>query len=156
MDPFKLLSRSTTLAKGTANTAVTRLPSGGEIVNPQLFDGSPEDIVQERVVSRKRKRDQNGAANRILSSGDLDFFGAQKPLKNDARQQSSEHAAQKASVHSPPDFGNRVNSAAERDEGAPALGEQERKQILKQHKVKITLLHAGTVKDSKSKNTKKH
>ncbi|KAK4992847.1 RNA-dependent ATPase rok1 [Elasticomyces elasticus] len=156
MDPFKLLSRSTTLTKRTANTVVTRLPSGGEIVNPQLFDGSPEDIVQERLASRKRKRDQNGAANPILSSGDVDFFGAQKPLKNDARQQPSEHAARKASVHSPPDFGNIVNSAARRDEGAPVLGEQESKQILKQHKVKITLLHAGTVKDPKSKNTKKH
>lgn len=128
MDPLRLLTRSTKFAKKPA--AQLHTPSAGPASNPQLFDHTPES----QRSNRKRKRGSEAVAP------SLDFFGGGAVAKEkEAGQDESEDEV-----------------VAQQQEVAPTvLDEEESRQLLARHKVKITLFHPSSETPAKKKKKDK-
>lgn len=135
MDILKVLSRGTKkTGKGNqnANNSLTKLPSAGTKTNPQLFHD------QVRGQKRKRNREDPKTSDVPVQLPDVDFF-APKPKsapQTDIETQDVDRAP------SPPP--------------APAqlLSEEECRQLLRSHRLKITLM-SKTEDQSKIKKSKK-
>ncbi|KAG6008399.1 RNA-dependent ATPase rok1 [Claviceps pusilla] len=145
MDIFKVLSRGTKRPAAAKHNAPAQLPSAGTKTNPQLY--------HDAVRGMKRKRSTGGDTEPPASAGELptvDFFAA--PAKQDAlggKQGPEAHAVERAS--SPGD--STVRAAAGK------LTEEECRQLLRSHRLKITLLskheEQKTVEEESKKSKKK-
>jgi len=136
MDPLKLLSRSTKLHKKQgATTKEPSLPSG-QNARPQLY-ASPGNEVKQ-TSSRKRKRAQQTKSNNVLDSAAPDFFGgASRSIESPTPQQDDEH--------SQPEDDDADESAVDEETEAHA------RNLLKQHKLKMTWLNASATSKGKKK-----
>ncbi len=148
MDPYKLLSRSTTLSKRTEKHLVPNTPSTGAAKNPQLFGKSQYEAHAHAQASsgqnsKKRKRNQEDR----LKSGqqtsvpqELDFFGD----SNDGYPSSLKvAAARKSGDEARTDTSQVESGQAAGGDTSMILGEDECKRILRSHKLKITVLDNG-------------
>lgn len=136
MDILRVLSRGTKKsAKGTQNGsgATAKLPSAGTKTNPQLFN--------DEVRGHKRKRvgneDKPEKANELP---DVDFFApkaAAATEKDDAESRSNERAASPAPAPT------------------KQLSEDECRQLLRSHRLKITLLSKTEEQHKVKKSQKK-
>ncbi|KAG6011203.1 RNA-dependent ATPase rok1 [Claviceps lovelessii] len=145
MDIFKVLSRGTKRPAAAKHNAPAQLPSAGTKTNPQLY--------HDAVRGMKRKRSTGGDTESPASEGELpmvDFFAA--PAKQDAlegKQGPEAHVVERASSPEDPT----VQAAARK------LTEEECRQLLRSHRLKITLLskheEQKTVEEESKKSKKK-
>lgn len=144
MDILKLLSRSTKQAPRTGKDASpSKLPSAGTSANPQLF----HDAVTE---ARGKKRKRNGEVGRLQPPGQveeedtLNFFDTKTP------------AIKAKNVAAPKDVTNNVDSR-NNPTTSNLLDDGECRQLLRSHRVKVTLLPSKkpekVIKKSKKKKT---
>lgn len=141
MDILKLLSRSTNQKKKSPgkDALPLKLPSSGNTANPQLYhDAIPESR------GKKRKRGDALVAEDVQGQDkeEIDFF-APKVTKSNSQKHSSRDAAQAAqpskTSKSPPQL----------------LDEDECRQILRSHRLKVTLLPTNREREKKIKKSKK-
>lgn len=138
MDPLKLLSRSTKLHKGAPKKEVV-VPSAQQ-ARPQLFSAEPAE-----GGSRKRKRGQEGKAKKITDdSTGPDFFGGGNTHTAEGVPQATE--AQHSQVEG-------ENEDLDND----GESEEHARQVLRQHKLKMTWLNPRPMskKDKKKKKEDK-
>jgi ATP-dependent RNA helicase DDX52/ROK1 len=157
MDAFKLLSRSTNLAKKSGAITSAATPSSGQNANPQLFGRASESHARpessaDTKGSRKRKRGASKAGGAVESlPADLDFFGGGHTIDEAPPQDSTDGARQNG-------HGNNAEAQEQSEETSSTgtttevMSEDERRRILRLHKVKITVLDEPSQSKSKSKS----
>ncbi|RFU34794.1 hypothetical protein B7463_g1587, partial [Scytalidium lignicola] len=143
MDVVRLLSRSTNLSKKVSKgkeAPAIKLPSSGSAVNPQLF----HDAVPESR-GKKRKRSEakvEHAEDTEIEDEDVDFFAskssASKPKKS-ASKDDSRGLEKTETSRSPPNL----------------LDEDDCRQILRSHRLKVALLPPIDPPKKKTKKSKK-
>ncbi|KAI9682831.1 MAG: RNA-dependent ATPase rok1 [Bathelium mastoideum] len=144
MDPLKLLTRSTSLSKGGKKSSGHRqLPSRGQSHNPQLFGKADvSDDVHDEIPSRKRKRDnKNGDSSGNVPS-DLNFFHI-------AQENGDSHAGSNGRERAQSTEENLASTM-----GFTLMSQEECKRVLKEHRLKITVLDDGQAQP-RSKSLKK-
>ncbi|TGO48496.1 hypothetical protein BOTNAR_0472g00040 [Botryotinia narcissicola] len=142
MDILRLLSRSSKQSGQNGSQKVgavaSKLPSSGTSANPQLY----HDPIPE---SRGKKRKRGGPSQEVDTTeqkdGDLNFF-------------SSEPAAQKSKKVASNDDAPKPAPSNQSSEPEALLDEGECRQILKSHRLKVTLL-PGAKPQKKIKKSKK-
>ena len=140
MDILKLLSRSTKQSNksSTKDGVAAKLPSAGTAANPQLY----HDVIPD---SRGKKRKRGGEAVEEETHGEegdeINFFAPK----------SAGHKSKKiVSTEEPKEL------SAQKDESAPTiLDEAECRQILRSHRLKVTLLPLGKPEKKIKKSSKK-
>jgi ATP-dependent RNA helicase DDX52/ROK1 len=144
MDPFKLLSRSTKL-KSAGKRAQDSTPSSGQNAQPQLF-AQKAAPSHEAQGSKKRKRGSDGVSTGREATSGLDFFGGQKSAKpaKDGQDEEDESMLDDEETGS-------QDIAAPRDD-VRELSTEERKAILRQHKLKVTWLNPRVTQKRKGKD----
>ncbi|KAI2010203.1 RNA-dependent ATPase rok1 [Ophidiomyces ophidiicola] len=145
MDVFKLLTRSTRLKRTSTCGSSDQLPSAGAANTPQLFPDRGHSRP-ETSDFRGLKRKRNVGEDRD-NPGIPDFFGS-KPTANSP---ASSSANQRRTIEAEDDLSSNTDNVC--------MPEEERKSILKSHKIKITDLgapiqadFAGTSKSKKRKS----
>ncbi|QSZ37608.1 hypothetical protein DSL72_008707 [Monilinia vaccinii-corymbosi] len=142
MDILRLLSRSTKQSgpngSQKAGGITTKLPSSGTPANPQLYH---DPIPESRGQKRKRGGKSNEDDATEQGDKDLDFF-------------SSEPATQKSKKHAPMNNAPKPAQSNPTSEPGALLDEGECRQILKSHRLKLTLL-PGAKPQKKVKKSKK-
>ncbi|KAI9817152.1 MAG: RNA-dependent ATPase rok1 [Pycnora praestabilis] len=150
MDVFKLLARSTNLAKGASNSRHSRSqkrPSNGEAANPQLFGDQDGTNDTSRTVlgsqgttgNKKRKRGEGRAEGSMILPKELDFFGDHSRAvggSTDLKEDVGGHAKAASELK----HERNKNVPVEEDTETEVLGEEEIRRILKAHKLKVTSL----------------
>ncbi|KAH7389165.1 P-loop containing nucleoside triphosphate hydrolase protein [Cadophora sp. MPI-SDFR-AT-0126] len=134
MDILKLLSRSTkpTNKPGTAKDVSAKLPSAGISANPQLYhDAIPDSRGKKRKRSGERIEEQ--IANE--EDEDVDFFAPKKIAPKVTKTALPEDATKTAEAN--------------------LLDQDECRQILKSHRLKVTLLPSGKTPEKKIKKSRK-
>jgi ATP-dependent RNA helicase DDX52/ROK1 len=142
MDILKILSRSTkhvNKSAGGKDVSSVKLPSAGTSSNPQLYHDA---IPGLRGKKRKRGAEQNEESAPGQEEEAIDFFAAKAqapklkkvPGSADQKPQSSENVSLTT---------------------AKLLDEEECRQILRSHRLKVTLLPAGNAPAKKVKKSKK-
>lgn len=149
MDILKLLSRSTKSTKKSSSVSnISKLPSAGISANPQLFnDATPEP----RGKKRKRGDGKSGAQIEEQNEEDdgqaIDFFSTKSadPISQTKKKSPKTDASSKVAL---------VESATPTP--TKLLDEGECKQILRSHRLKVTLLpsNKSVKKIKKSKKNK--
>ncbi|KAH6681297.1 P-loop containing nucleoside triphosphate hydrolase protein [Halenospora varia] len=143
MEILKLLSRSTKHKNKLAaakDASATKLPSAGTSANPQLYhDAAPEGR------GKKRKRGDEVEEDAQEQDGDaLNFFATKS---TSTKQKTAKKALAKDAERKKPDTA---------DSPAPKLlDEAECRQILRSHRLKITLLPSGRTIEKKVRKSKK-
>ncbi|KAJ9668419.1 RNA-dependent ATPase rok1 [Coniosporium apollinis] len=150
MDIFKLLSRSTKLSKSSSKGAPqAQLPSGGQNANPQLFGHDTSEDAQLPELkgnsgSRKRKRGQDRLVQAVSLPAELDFFDDAKHTGDNVHgdKPPREHGPEEEMEGGTTDrqLAPRLKEAIVVNGSAPFLSEEECRQILRSHKIKITAL----------------
>lgn len=136
MDIFKVLSRSTKLKKSASSGAAFKLPSAGTAVNPQLY----HDPI--RGTKRKRNDVKIPEEDFQVSDEEINFFAPQKEKKISGADGKLQD-------------GRDGKSRPPRIEVAPTiLEEDECRQILRSHRLKVTLLPAKGIRKEKVKKSK--
>ena len=144
MDPFRLLSRSTNLHK-SGGVHVHHIPSAADSGHIQK-SGNGVAIDGAANSSKKRKRFAGGshrapgAAQPDAAHNDVAYF--------------SEHDDTTKSLTTTTTNGQRNNPAG-KGTGAATSNQEEWRKVLKQHRVKVTLLEAGTCNEPESKDMHK-
>lgn len=130
MDPFKLLSRSSKLSRSKQQGIHTNTPSSGQNAQPQLFG----ELAQSHIAgSRKRKRGEDERSIQQENGETIDFFGK----KNGGDIASKTQQSSRGTEREP------ATAISEDEEPQPdELEHEERKKILKQHKLKTTWLNS--------------
>lgn len=136
MDIFRALSLGTTVRKGSKSTPSGTLPSAGSRANAQLYH---DEVGATRGTKRKRIDQGGDDESDEDDAGSLDFFAPKEPTKGAKKVSAQPKTAQKRQP-SPK---------------AKLLDEDECRQILRSHRLKFTLLSAGTEKKSKVKKSSK-
>jgi len=144
MDIFKVLSRSTKLHNhGSKSSNPAILPSGGQTSNPQIFghNGLPgSESVQSSGQSSFGKRKRSGTT-RTQEEDELDFFAGNRTKaqiqKREVKGLNEEDDGFEA-VEVPTDKGRR--NETEETNPSVDIGLDERKRILRSHKIKIMVL----------------
>lgn len=136
MDPYKLLSRSTKLSKNRSQKHDTVTPSSGQRDQPQLFAAEVKDHHAGQSGSRKRKRGQNGIVATQEDSSTIDFF--QTKSRNDQSKRSTD---QPQAEDAPSRDGVEVEEHGDGLEEDLPVSLEDKKRILKQHKLKVTWLN---------------
>jgi ATP-dependent RNA helicase DDX52/ROK1 len=149
MDMFKLLTRGTKLPKSSKSnsTQPSVIPSAGQNAAPLLF-GSHQVLKQDKVLG-KRKRKGQLAANAHIAN-DLDFFNSQS-----AGQRSTEAESDSESR----DSAVEETKSALPSDAYPAgndLDLGQCKQLLRSHRIKISVLHSSGTQLAPGKRQKKH
>ena len=144
MDIAKLLSRAVKQKKHapSKNIPSTKLPSGGTSDNPQLYhDAIPESR------GKKRKRDTEELKEKTQDQNEeecLNFFAPKASKKSEKiTAMKKDIQAMNSSRHSTPAFTRNI------------LDEDECRNILRSHRLKIALLPSGKAKEKKIKKSKK-
>lgn len=142
MDILRLLSRSSKQSgqNGLKNVGgnATKLPSSGTSANPQLYH---DPIPESRGKKRKRGGQSKDVDTTEQADGDLDFFSSE-PAPQKSKKNASTNDAPKPAQSNPS------------SEPEPLLDEGECRQILKSHRLKVTLL-PGAKPQKKIKKSKK-
>ncbi|KAJ9632017.1 RNA-dependent ATPase rok1 [Taxawa tesnikishii (nom. ined.)] len=140
MDPLRLLTRSTRISKGPRAHKTDAIPSKGRAQNPQLFGAGTtgSDSSKEASQSRKRKRGSRDIAEESTNARELDFFGGGnlRDENKDALEERRTGNRQAQDGEHRQQDGRSVQPG--QDEPAPT--EEERRRVLAQHKIKVTLL----------------
>lgn len=150
MDPLHLLTRSSKRPHVSRNKNES-LPSRGSETNPQLF-GLKNGVNAVPTPSRKRKRGSVVDTSAGGESAVPNFFGG--AVVEDAKPseaQTSEDEEDTAIEQS------LISDVAGQEHGVEelAMGEEERKSILKSHKLKVTLIRGTAEVDKPKKKNKK-
>lgn len=132
MDFLKLLSRSTkqTNKPGSGRDGSAKLPSAGISANPQLYHDAIPDSR-----GKKRKRGEKVEKQTNEEEEDVDFFAPKS-------------AAPKVKRVIPANISTNATEAK-------LLDQDECRQILKSHRLKVTLLPSGKAPEKKIKKSKK-
>lgn len=142
MDILKILSRSTkhvNKPEGGKYTSSAKLPSAGTSSNPQLYHDA---IPESRGKKRKRGAAQTEENTPAQVEESIDFFATNTTAPNPKTHRSADLKAQA--------------SEEEASRVAPKLlDEEECLQILRSHRLKVTLLPLANVPTKKAKNPKK-
>ncbi|TKA70358.1 hypothetical protein B0A55_08506 [Friedmanniomyces simplex] len=133
MDPLKLLSRSTRLRAGRQHAQHTT-PSSGDRAQPKLFP----PVEDTPKISKKRKRGENMPPFSDDQPGCLDFFGVAVKSNTRPAVESKQDAVQDREEGGPEPEKSRAPSSAP---VLPATTDEEARAVLKQHKLKVTLLN---------------
>lgn len=136
MDIFRALSLGTTVRKGAKSANCGTLPSAGSRANAQLYH---DDVGTTRGTKRKRADQGGDDESDDDDASSLDFFAPKEPAKG-----TKKAVAQPKTPKKPEPLPK-----------AKLLDEDECKQILRSHRLKFTLLSAGTDRKSKVKKSKK-
>ncbi|CAG8949047.1 hypothetical protein HYFRA_00002176 [Hymenoscyphus fraxineus] len=148
MDILKLLSRSTKPTnKASSASNTTKLPSSGISANPQLF----HDATLETRGKKRKRGDANPGAQVGQNEEDdgdvIDFFSTKSadPINPTTKKSKADAPSKSASVESPAPKPTKL------------LDEGECKQILRSHRLKVTLLPSNEpVIEKKVKKSKKN
>ncbi|KAI9648052.1 RNA-dependent ATPase rok1 [Ciborinia camelliae] len=142
MDILRLLSRSTKQSGQNGSQKVggiaAKLPSSGTSANPQLYH---DPIPESRGKKRKRGGQSKDVDTTEQRDGDLDFFSSEPATQKSKKKASTDDAPKPA----------QCNPSSEPE---PLLDEGECRQILKSHRLKVTLL-PGSKPQKKIKKSKK-
>ncbi|KAH6609331.1 atp-dependent rna helicase rok1 [Trichoderma cornu-damae] len=137
MDILKVLSRGTKKSAKTSlsgGSAVGKLPSSGTKTNPQLY--------HDKVRGHKRKRDVEEAENKMPEAlPEVDFF-------------APKDAAESKPAKAEPNKGMRA-AASPVPEAAKLLSADECRQLLRSHRLKVTLLSKREEQHKVKKSKKK-
>ena len=152
MEAFKLLTRSTNVKKARANPAepAAKLPSagisgdGGEHEDFVTAQGIPD--APPRGTKRKRHERLHAEEEQILPELDL-LALAKSPAVTSNGSMLNDRGAAASQKPSGQDYQNAKESL-------PLMAEQDRRQIFKKNKLKITILHKDDRKTSKKADTK--
>jgi ATP-dependent RNA helicase DDX52/ROK1 len=152
MDIFKLLSRATKLTGKSSQTGAqtSKLPSAGSTSNPQLYH---DPIPEPRGY--KRKRNDATQYERALSPVDeeFNFFAPKEDRKSSAKRQAVDEEDEASEEE------QRSKEQSGAQQPAKVLDESECRQILRSHRLKVTLLSSGglqkTASDKRKKSSKK-
>lgn len=141
MDILKVLSRGTKRTAKTAGAATAKLPSstGVAATNPQLYHD--EVRGQKRKRSKTEKQATEASASEQLP--EVDFF-APKPEPESSKPQSHDAKSKASGRASSP-----VSKPAKR------MSEEECRQTLRSHRLKVTLLSKQEEEPKKAKKSKK-
>ncbi|TVY23447.1 ATP-dependent RNA helicase [Lachnellula hyalina] len=144
MDILRILSRGTKQSNKTkSENASTKLPSAGTSANPQLY----HDVIPE---SRGKKR-KRGAAKTEENTGGQEEEG--EALNFFAPKATAVKSKKNAPVE---DEKPALDSSSTVEQVAPkGLDEAECRQILRSHRLKVTLLATGKPNDKKVRKSKK-
>jgi len=143
MDILKILSRSTKQSNKFAGAKTTKLPSAGTSANPQLYhDANPESRGTKRKRGAEKVEEQEQSQEEDEEA--LNFFASQS-------------AAPKLKKTTPVQDGKKAPKS--RDSNAQLapklLDEGECRQILRSHRLKVTLLPGEKQTVKKVKKSKK-
>ncbi|MCJ1372688.1 RNA-dependent ATPase rok1 [Loxospora ochrophaea] len=150
MDVFKILARSTSLQKSAPSRTTQHIPSAGTPDRPQSLSQNENTTCQRghgqsngSFQGTKRKRDQKYREQELGGRNDLDFF---RDGPRDGRASRQLLQVHEASQKEGP--GGEKDGP---DEGLTdsMLNEEERRRMLRSHKIKITLLK-GSAESSTS------
>ena len=154
MDPLQLLTRSSKRPNKASNRQSTSSkPSGGPNSTPQLFGKEPaqHNGISQSEGTRKRKRGSEQAIA-IQNDASLEFFGSKTPQINGDVTHVTAADGSEGEDELDPEHST-VTS--------PSMTEEEKKSTLRQHKLKVTVVHDivspssdSPAKDKKSKRTK--
>ncbi|KAL1994121.1 hypothetical protein VTN49DRAFT_2790 [Thermomyces lanuginosus] len=124
MDALRVLTRSTNLKPKPIAASSSRLPSAGKAENPQLFRSA------DNQSSKKRKRQDSEEEADFEAADDqtLDFFGTPKKTSSAAKESVSKHEQKP----------NEADQDFAEDEDTKSMNEEERRSILKTHKIKVS------------------
>lgn len=143
MDLFKVLSRSTKLQKSGSKTSPSQsLPSNGQATNPQIFGrNDPVDfehgLPSGKTALGKRKRGNAGATQ---LSNELDFF-AENGSQRQNQKSRGNIAAYQGEIDGLGAFAAGDNHiATQNGKTEEQVSLEDRKRVLKLHKIKITVL----------------
>ncbi|KAE9368216.1 P-loop containing nucleoside triphosphate hydrolase protein [Stipitochalara longipes BDJ] len=140
MDILKILSRSTKHANksaGVKDASSVKVPSAGKSSNPQLY----HDAVPElRGKKRKRGAEQNEDNDSGQEDEVIDFFATKITAPKSKAPRSADQ---------------RSAASEEKDSLATLLEEDECRQILRSHRLKVTLLPSTNAPPKKIKKSKK-
>ncbi|CZT03919.1 related to ATP-dependent RNA helicase ROK1 [Rhynchosporium graminicola] len=139
MDILKILSRSTKRPNksSTSSTTPAKLPSAGVSANPQLYhDAIPDSRGKKRKRGAAQVEEQTALKE---EDEDVDFF-APKATAPKAKKTRPEEA----------DNATKTQPSTE----GKLLDQDECRQILKSHRLKITLLPSGRAAEKKIKKSK--
>ncbi|KAG7106837.1 ATP-dependent RNA helicase ROK1 like protein [Verticillium longisporum] len=153
MDILKVLSRGIKQApKGTnpAGTSTANLPSAGNRTNPQLFH-DPVPAAPARGSKRKRSKhdvdpapEADADADHDTDLPDVDFFASKPdPAADDSHVAAGPEPVKPAAVQASP------------LKAAKLLSDDECRQILRSHRLKLTLLSSRRSKAPKVTKSKK-
>ena len=144
MDIFKLLSRSTNQKRRAGSGKdgpPAKLPSAGNSANPQLYHDA---IPESRGKKRKRGSVQVEEQAQEHAEEEIDFFALKTTKANSKKITHSNDAPQAPKV-------TKTSSS-----NVPKLLDgDECRQILRSHRLKVTLLPARKEKENKVKKSKK-
>lgn len=139
MDILKLLSRSTkqaNKAQSTRDIVATKLPSSGISANPQLYNDAVPD-----ARGKKRKRGGMRVEEQAKDEEEeaVDFFAQKSAVPKVKKATVVENATQTSTETTTPEL----------------LDEAECRQILRSHRLKVTLLPSGRAQEKEIKKSKK-
>ncbi len=143
MDILKILSRSTKHVKKSTrekDASPVKLPSAGNSSNPQLYHDA---IPDSRGIKRKRDAEQDDESSRGPVEEAINFFATKTPAPKLSSRRSADqstNAPEKDSLANP----------------ANLLDEEECRQLLRSHRLKVTLLPPGNSHAKKVKKSKKN
>ena len=148
MDIFKLLSRATKpTGKSSALGAQTsRLPSAGSTSNPQLYH---DPIPEPRGQKRKRNDASKDEKNPSPADEEFNFFATKTDRESSAKRQAVEEDGE---AREQKQAGKEQYGAQQR---AKDLDESECRQILRSHRLKVTLLPYRGLETTSSEKRKK-
>jgi ATP-dependent RNA helicase DDX52/ROK1 len=144
MDILKLLSRSTKQPNKSStgkDGPTVKLPSAGTSANPQLYHDA---IPESRGKKRKRGAERIEEQPQKEEDDDIDFF-APKTAVPKAKKVAPKDAAQEASK----------SKVRVTETPGKLLDEEECRQMLRSHRLKVTLLPSSKVQNKKVKKSKK-
>ena len=141
MDVLRLLSRSTKPTNKSLgkSSAPVNLPSAGSSANPQLFHDA---VPESRGKKRKRGTEKAEEQTQVLDEDTIDFFS---PKSSVSKPKVTSAAAQTT--------GNSNPQEKYSQDASKLLDEDECRQILRSHRLKITLLPSGQAQKKKIKKS---
>jgi len=148
MDIFKLLSRATKpTGKSSATDAQTsKLPSAGSTPNPQLYH---DPIPEPRGQKRKRSAEVNDKREASPVDEELNFFARKEESKRSAKKQTVQDAESREQEHA-----DKEHHSAQKT--STMLSESECRQVLRSHRLKVTLLPSRGLQKAPSAKRKKN
>ena len=156
MDAFKLLCKSTNLRKPNQKKTDTNVPSSGKNNNPQIFGkdslSSDEIDVSAGVVSNRKRKRKHASPMQEDTLHDINFFdgiNANGSSKMEHFQDRDKHKSEEHFGHNETDTIAKVNISR--------MSEEERRKILKSHKIKVVKLENADHEDRhmRQRNRKK-
>ena len=140
MDILKILSRSTkhvNKSVGGKETSSLKVPSSGKSSNPQLYHDA---IPESRGKKRKRGAEQKEENGPEQEDEAINFFATKTTLPK---------------LKTPHSIDQRSQDSEEQNSRAKLLEEEECRQILRSHRLKVTLLPPGNAPSKKVKKSRK-